>query len=85
MHVLVELEHLGGLVTGYPIIAYSLPRTRFLLQSGVLQKPPLWLEVVEAFPPLLASQHNRKAEPGQPPSLSYPEETLRKLVCMSWV
>eukprot|EP00731_Ephydatia_muelleri_P022496 Em0015g79a len=53
-------------------------RTTSLLRSGVLKERPLWLDVVETFPPFVPTQHNRTAEKGRPPTLRYTEDALKK-------
>ena len=49
-------------------------RARQLLQTGVLKERPLWLDVVEAWPPLPTAQPTS----GRPPELNYPEDLLRR-------
>ena len=54
-------------------------RVRNLLRSGALgnAKRPLWLAVVEAFPPLAETKVNRKAESGRMRRITYPEDEFR--------
>ena len=49
-----------------------------MLSVGVLKERPLWLDVLEAFPPLIPPQHNRSPEAGLPPVLTYPEDKQRR-------
>jgi hypothetical protein len=49
---------------------------RNLLRAGVLKENPVWLEVVEAFPPPVEPRYNRKSAPGRPPVIEYPEDKL---------
>ena len=51
-------------------------RVRNLLKAGVLKERPLWLDVVEAFPPIVSPQFNRRPEKGTPPRIEYPEDHL---------
>ena len=49
-----------------------------LLKSGALTKKPVWYDVVKAFPPLVETKINRRAEPGRAPKIVYPEDEFRK-------
>lgn len=55
-------------------------RVRNLLRSGAIKKAwePVWFPVVEAFPPLLETKVNRKAEAGRMQKIIYPEDKFRK-------
>ena len=53
-------------------------RVRHMLSTGALKQPPLWMEVVEAFPPLHETKHNTLPEPGTPPLITYPEDENRR-------
>ena len=57
-------------------------RVKDLLNNGVWSKPPLWLDVVEKFPPLKESQLSRKGEAGRPNPIEYDKDLLLKLVSM---
>lgn len=46
----------------------------------MLKEKPVWLDVVEAFPPLVEPQYNRKSEAGKPPLIEYPEDKLTESV-----
>ena len=49
-----------------------------LLQTGVLKERPLWLDVVEAFPPDVFPKHNQTPEGGRAPVIAYPEDELKR-------
>ena len=49
-------------------------RTKNLLDAGVLATRPLWLDVVEALPPLSLSNHNDAPKPGKPPQINFPTD-----------
>ena len=51
-------------------------RVNQLLETGVLKQCPVWLDVVEAFPPDMFPKHNRTPEGGRPPVIVYPEDHL---------
>ena len=53
-------------------------RVNRLLQTGVLKKRPVWLDVVEAFPPDVFPKYNSTPEGGRAPEIVYPEDQLRK-------
>ena len=54
-----------------------------LLQTGVLKERPLWLDVVEAFPPDVFPKHNQTPEAGRAPVIAYPEDELKRLFLFS--
>lgn len=55
-------------------------RTRHLLLSGVLKERPLWLDVVEAFPPVepVPPHKAKQLFPGRARVLKYSEDSLKK-------
>ncbi|CAI8055026.1 28S ribosomal protein S23, mitochondrial [Geodia barretti] len=53
-------------------------RVNHLLQTGVLKERPLWLDVVEAFPPDVFPKHNQTPEGGRAPVIAYPEDELKR-------
>ena len=58
-------------------------RVNRLLQTGVLKERPLWLDVVEAFPPDVFPRHNQTPEGGRPLTIVFPDDDLRRyLSCM---
>lgn len=67
---MVGTRHLRGTV---------LSRVRYLLRSGAMTKTPLWLPVVEAFPPLKETKINRKGDEELMHKIIYPEDEFRKL------
>ncbi|XP_074635488.1 small ribosomal subunit protein mS23-like [Acropora palmata] len=56
-------------------------RMRNLIRAGAITKAwePVWFPVVEAFPPLVNTKVNRRAEAGRMPKITYPEDKFRKL------
>ena len=50
------------------------------MKSGVIEKRPLWLDIVETLPPLTRFQHNECAQAGKPPFIRYSKDVLIKLV-----
>lgn len=52
-------------------------RTRGLLRVGVLKDAPVWLAVVERFPPLSPPVYRAKPRPGRPPVLKLAEDDLK--------
>lgn len=61
-------------------ICFLIFSIRNLLRSGAIKKAwePVWFPVVEAFPPLLETKVNRKAEAGRMQKIIYPEDKFRK-------
>ena len=61
-------------------ICFLIFSVRNLLRSGAIKKAwePVWFPVVEAFPPLLETKVNRKAEAGRMQKIIYPEDKFRK-------
>lgn len=61
-------------------ICFLIFSVRNLLRSGAIKKAwePVWFPVVEAFPPLLDTKVNRKAEAGRMQKIIYPEDKFRK-------
>lgn len=61
-------------------ICFFIFSVRNLLRSGAIKKAwePVWFPVVEAFPPLLETKVNRKAEAGRMEKIIYPEDEFRK-------
>ena len=61
-------------------ICFLIFSVRNLLRSGAIRKTwqPVWFPVVEAFPPLLETKVNRKAEAGRMQKIIYPEDKFRK-------
>ncbi|XP_048582197.1 28S ribosomal protein S23, mitochondrial-like [Nematostella vectensis] len=55
-----------------------LSRVRNLLRSGALTRKPVWYEVVEAFPPIVETKINRRAESGRVAKIEYPEDFFRR-------
>lgn len=54
-------------------------RVNRLLETGVLKERPLWLDVVESFPPDTFPKHNSTPEGGRAPAIVYPEDDLKRL------
>lgn len=61
-------------------ICFLIFSVRNLLRSGAIKKAwePVWFPVVEAFPPLLETKVNRKAEAGRMQKIIYPDDKFRK-------
>ena len=61
-------------------ICFLIFSVRNLLRSGAIKKAwePVWFPVVEAFPPLLDTKVNRKAEAGRMQKIIYPDDKFRK-------
>lgn len=55
-------------------------RMRNLIRAGAITKAwePVWFPVVEAFPPLVNTKVNRRAEAGRMQKITYPEDKFRK-------
>lgn len=53
-------------------------RVSNLLRSGAIKQKPVWFDVVEAFPPIVATKLNRKPEPGRAEKIEYPEDYFRR-------
>ena len=53
-----------------------LTRIRSLLRSGALKRKPVWVDVVEAFPPL--TEAAGKPEPGRPPTIILSEDEIKE-------
>ena len=78
-------HHFFSLLKGYSsqvtlAICFLIFSVRNLLRSGAIKKAwePVWFPVVEAFPPLLETKVNRKAEAGRMQKIIYPEDKFRK-------
>lgn len=52
-------------------------RTRGLLRVGILKDAPVWLAVVERFPPLSPPVHHAKPRPGSPPVVKLVGDELK--------
>ena len=50
-------------------------RTQRLLETGVLKERPVWLDVVEAYPPLPPPPVPPALQKGKYPEIVYPEDT----------
>ena len=77
----------GTIITRYfaqrvkPYYYQRLPfRTNDLLKTGVLKTRPLWLDVVEAHPPLNLMKTNECPKPGKPPLITYPKDKLIRYI-----
>ena len=49
-------------------------RTQSLIQAGVLETRPMWLDV-EMYPPLNQTHHNHTPEPGKPLVINFPKDS----------
>ncbi|EDV29125.1 28S ribosomal protein S23, mitochondrial [Trichoplax sp. H2] len=49
-----------------------------LLKSGAIKQKPLWFDIVETFPPILPTMHNRAPVPGRARKLQYWEDEVRE-------
>ena len=67
----------GGTINGV-IVVIVFNRTQRLLETGVLTERPLWLDVVEAYPPLPPPVLPEMMVKGRLHVIKYPKDAVRK-------